>query len=82
VPARNVDDAEESDEKESGGSTREVVAAWVVVLVLLAIAVFSFALDNMVTVSDNPAEAIGAPSPDADEDGDDGPPARELRDKP
>lgn len=58
---------------------REVLAAWLVAMLLLAGAVISFALDQMVTVSSDPVATYGsalkADEPGNDED-------RELKDSP
>jgi len=65
-------------------SPREVVAAWIVAIVLLLGTGISFALDHMVTVSDRTdwsSLVNGAPgSGEADDEGDLGNDTREIRD--
>jgi hypothetical protein len=61
-------------------SAREVLAAWIVAMLLLGGGVISFALDQMVTVSSDPVATYGSAlkadeSGDAEED-------RELKDSP
>jgi hypothetical protein len=53
-----------------GTPTREVLAAWIVALLLLAGALISFALDQMVTVSADPVATYGS-ALKADESGND-----------
>jgi hypothetical protein len=77
-----VDELSDRDGRGSGTSSREVIAAWVVVLVLLVFTAVSFALDHMVTVSDDPVAAIGAMRDENPGEPVDDLPARELRDNP
>jgi hypothetical protein len=44
------------DDHDPGGSPREVIAAWLLVVILLIGTAISFALDQMVTVSDQVAD--------------------------
>jgi hypothetical protein len=62
-----------------GAPWRDVLAAWLVAMLLLAGAIVSFALDHMVTVSADPVATYGS-ALKAEELGDDDAP--ELSDKP
>lgn len=67
-----------------GTPTREVLAAWIVALLLLAGALISFALDQMVTVSADPVATYGSALKADEPDNDQGEPgndqAREVKD--
>ena len=76
VPYRLSDHGEHGD-WEGGAPGRELLAAWLLALLLLAGAVVSFALDHMVTVSADPVATYGS-ALKADE-GDD-PEGREVKD--
>jgi hypothetical protein len=63
-------------------SPREVVAAWIVLVVLLVGTGVSFALDHMVTVSDRTDWSSFVTSAGGSTDDDDAETAREVRDSP
>ena len=78
VPYR-LSDRGDHEGWDHGPPAREVLAAWLVAMLLLAGAVISFALDQMVTVSSDPVATYGS-TLKADEpgNGDD----REIKDSP
>jgi hypothetical protein len=77
VPYR-LSDHGDHDGWDHGAPTRELLAAWIVALLLLAGALVSFALDQMVTVSADPVATYGS-ALKADEPGNDDE-NRELKD--
>jgi len=58
LPYRASDDGGLDDW--NGAPCRDVVAAWVIALLLLVGAIVSFALDHMVTVSPDPIATYGS----------------------
>jgi hypothetical protein len=76
VPYR-LSDHGDPDRWDHGTPARDVLAAWIVAMLLLAGAVISFALDQMVTVSSDPVATYGS-ALKADEQGSSE--DRELRD--
>jgi hypothetical protein len=67
VPYR-LSDHGDHDRWDHGPPARDVLAAWIVAMLLLAGAVISFALDQMVTVSADPVATYGS-ALQADEQG-------------
>lgn len=59
VPYR-LSDSGDHEGWEHNAPAREVLAAWLVAMLLLAGAVIGFALDQMVTVSSNPIATYGS----------------------
>jgi hypothetical protein len=77
MPYRLSDDGDRGG-WDHGTPVREVLAAWIVAMLLLAGAVISFALDQMVTVSPDPVATYGS-ALEADQPGNDE--GRELNDQ-
>jgi hypothetical protein len=73
------------EDEPASSSRRDVVAAWIVVILLLVGTGISFALDHMVTVSEHAdwaalRTAAGVPEPVDPETEVEGVPVREIRD--